>query len=70
MVRTFKELYEEIVQAAQTIIAAYKNHKKVIFMGNGGSVADAQHLASDFVGRFAKERIALSALALNSNSSS
>jgi D-sedoheptulose 7-phosphate isomerase len=43
---------------------------KVIFFGNGGSAADAQHLAAEFTGRFLKERRALPALALSVNSSS
>jgi len=64
------ELYQKILKAAQIIVNAYENHHKLIFMGNGGSAADAQHLAAEFVGRFAKERKALPALALNGNSSS
>ncbi|MBD3263586.1 MAG: SIS domain-containing protein [Candidatus Omnitrophica bacterium] len=42
---------------------------KIIFMGNGGSAADAQHLAAELVGRFKKDRKALPALALSVNTS-
>ncbi|MFK7866002.1 MAG: SIS domain-containing protein, partial [Alphaproteobacteria bacterium] len=43
---------------------------KIIFAGNGGSMADAQHLAAEFVGRFVKERIPLAAICLGTNISS
>ena len=57
---------EKVVNA---IVTAYKQEKKVILLGNGGSAADAQHIAGEFVGRFYKERKALPALALHTNSS-
>ena len=44
--------------------------KKLILMGNGGSAADSQHIAAEFVGKFQKERRPLMALALNTNTSS
>jgi D-sedoheptulose 7-phosphate isomerase len=56
--------------AADALIAAYRNGRKAIFFGNGGSAADAQHLAAEFVGRYLRERPALAALALAANSSS
>lgn len=56
--------------AAEGLIAAYRNGRKAIFFGNGGSAADAQHLAAEFVGRYLRERPALAALALAANSSS
>ena len=65
-----EELYGSILAAAELIIEAYQNQRKVIFMGNGGSAADAQHLAAELVGRTTKDRSPLPALALNSNSSS
>ena len=46
-----------------------KEGNKVILFGNGGSAADAQHIAAEFVGRFAFDRPALPALALNVNTS-
>jgi D-sedoheptulose 7-phosphate isomerase len=56
--------------AANALIAAYRSGRKAIFFGNGGSAADAQHLAAEFVGRYLRERPALPALALNANTSS
>jgi len=44
--------------------------KKLLIFGNGGSAADAQHIAAEFVGRFEKERKALPAIALHANTSS
>ena len=49
--------YEEQVTAiAAALIAAFKSGHKVLWMGNGGSAADAQHLAAEFSGRFLRER--------------
>ena len=47
----------------------YKDNKKVVLFGNGGSAADAQHIAAEFVGKFYKDRKSLPALALNTNTS-
>jgi D-sedoheptulose 7-phosphate isomerase len=55
--------------AADALVAAYARGRKAIFFGNGGSAADAQHMAAEMVGRYLKERHALPALALNANSS-
>jgi len=51
------------------IVNAFKNGKRIYFAGNGGSAADAQHLAAEFSGRFYKDRHALPAEALHCNSS-
>jgi len=64
-----EELTEKIDQAVQMVIASYRNGGKLILFGNGGSVADAQHLAGEMVGRFLKERAALPAIALSANTS-
>ncbi len=53
----------------KTIVAAFKNGNKVLFCGNGGSAADAQHLAAEFSGRFYTDRDALPAEALHVNTS-
>jgi D-sedoheptulose 7-phosphate isomerase len=58
-----------IEQAVEAITTAFKSGHKVYFCGNGGSAADAQHLAAEFSGRFYKDRPALPADALHSNSS-
>ena len=58
-----------LTAAAGAMIAAYRAGHKAFFFGNGGSAADAQHLAAEFVGRYLRERRPLPALALNVNSS-
>lgn len=55
--------------AAAMILAAYQAGCKVMFCGNGGSAADAQHLAAEFLGRYLKERSPWPAMALTANSS-
>lgn len=80
--RTFREMlddrrglldadrYEPVVdRIARTLIAAFSAGRKVLWMGNGGSAADAQHLAAEFSGRFLRERRALPSEALSVNSS-
>lgn len=51
------------------IIKAYKNNKKVIWFGNGGSAADAQHLSCELVSKFCIKRKAIPSLALTTNTS-
>src|SRR5271155_3943946 len=63
---TFREL---VARVAMQIVKALRAGGKVIFLGNGGSAADAQHLAAEFTGRYLKERRALPALALHANTS-
>ena len=58
-----------IVQAADWIVRSYREGGKLILFGNGGSAADAQHIAAELVGRFERERRALPAIALTTNSS-
>jgi D-sedoheptulose 7-phosphate isomerase len=58
-----------ILEIANTMIEALNNGKKVIWMGNGGSAADAQHLAAELVSKFYLERAGLPSLALNANTS-
>lgn len=62
-------LLELIVKAADTIIQAYKNGKKTMFAGNGGSAADAQHLAGELVARFYFDRPGIPSIALTTDSS-
>jgi D-sedoheptulose 7-phosphate isomerase len=61
---------DRVVQVAMQIVKALRAGGKVLFFGNGGSAADAQHLAAEFTGRYLKERRALPALALHANTSS
>lgn len=62
-------LLEQLSETVTVITAAFKNGHKVQFCGNGGSAADAQHLAAEFSGRFYKNRPALPSDALHCNSS-
>lgn len=63
-----KEL-ETLDQMARLLLSALKAGKKILLCGNGGSAADAQHFAAEFVGRFEKERRSLPALALTTDTS-
>ncbi len=62
-------LLEKINNCVSLITAAFKAGNKVLFCGNGGSAADAQHLAAEFSGRFYKDRKALPSEALHCNTS-
>jgi D-sedoheptulose 7-phosphate isomerase len=62
--------HELVAKAAMQIVKALRAGGKVLFCGNGGSAADAQHLVAEFTGRYLKERRALPALALHTNTSS
>jgi len=64
-----RKLSKEIEIIIDKIYESYLLGGKLIIFGNGGSAADAQHFAAEFVGRFAKERRHLPALALAANSS-
>jgi D-sedoheptulose 7-phosphate isomerase len=58
-----------IAKVSEILLNALKNGNKLFLFGNGGRAADAQHIAAEFVGRFAFDRPALPALALPVNSS-
>ena len=62
-------LQKKIADAVEVITSAFRNGNKVLFCGNGGSAADAQHLAAEFSGRFYKDRKALPSEALHCNTS-
>ena len=64
-----REKTGEIEAIAELIIDTYRHGGKVVLLGNGGSAADAQHLAGELVGRFLRERRALPAIALSTNTS-
>ena len=63
------ELQKKIAESVKVITTAFKNGNKVLLCGNGGSAADAQHLAAEFSGRFYTDREALPAEALHCNTS-
>ncbi len=63
------ELLNTIEQVTALIVKAFQNGNKVLFCGNGGSAADAQHLAAEFSGRFYSDRNPLPSEALHCNTS-
>lgn len=64
-----ENLLQMIMKTTEVITNAFRNGNRVFFCGNGGSAADAQHLAAEFSGRFYKNRKALPAEALHCNTS-
>jgi len=64
-----EQLLSSVQAAVEIVTEAFKKGNKVMFCGNGGSAADAQHLAAEFSGRFYKDRPALPAEALHCNTS-
>src|SRR6476661_9857822 len=64
-----EELIGAIEKVVEVIVKAFQNGNHVYFCGNGGSAADAQHLAAEFSGRFYVDRKALPAEALHCNTS-
>ena len=64
-----KDLISDIIEICNKIICALKNKGGIYLCGNGGSAADAQHIAAEFVSRFYKERPGMNAEALSVNTS-
>jgi D-sedoheptulose 7-phosphate isomerase len=60
---------DAIAHAADAVYQCIRNGGKVLLFGNGGSAADAQHMAAEFVGRFARDRVPLPAIALTTDTS-
>jgi D-sedoheptulose 7-phosphate isomerase len=63
------KILQTVKDCVYVLVGSFKKGNKVLFCGNGGSAADAQHLAAEFSGRFYKDRDALPAEALHSNTS-
>ena len=63
------DLQHKISQCVDLLVTAFSSGHRVYFCGNGGSAADAQHLAAEFTGRFYKDRAPLPAEALHTNTS-
>ncbi len=63
------DLVSTVAKVSEILVEALRRGNKLILFGNGGSAADAQHIAAELVGRFAFDRPALPALALSVNSS-
>jgi D-sedoheptulose 7-phosphate isomerase len=60
---------DTLIQAIDAIVAAFRNGNKLLLFGNGGSAADAQHIAAEFTNRYLIERTPLPAIALTTDSS-
>ena len=69
VIKNSRILSSKIEEAISAIISCIKNGNKIILFGNGGSAADAQHIAAEFVGRFLKERSSFPAISLTTDSS-
>lgn len=69
MLVALRGMSDAIVEAADAIACSLAEDRTLLLCGNGGSAADAQHLAAEFVGRFAKEREPWPAIALHTNTS-
>ncbi len=67
--RFFAEGSGRVVEAAMLMAASVARNGKILFCGNGGSAADSQHLAAEFVNRFMMERPPLPAIALSTDTS-
>lgn len=67
--RFFEENRNLILQVAEHLVSRLGKGAKILFFGNGGSAADAQHMAAEFVGRFGPDRPALPALSLATDTS-
>ena len=68
-VETIKSAKKTIEIAANLCIESLKKGNKILLFGNGGSAADAQHIAAELVGRYKNERKGLSAIALTTDTS-
>jgi D-sedoheptulose 7-phosphate isomerase len=64
-----KEAVGDIIEIVETIQKALKNGKKILIFGNGGSAADSQHIAAEFINRYTIDRKALPAIALTTDTS-
>ena len=69
VVSALQSIAEEVEHSAQRIVHCLQQGGKVLLMGNGGSAADAQHIAAELVVRYVKNRTALPAIALTTDSS-
>src|SRR3990167_10255286 len=65
----FKQNTQLVISSARLIAEAFKNNRKLLICGNGGSAADSQHIAGEFVNRFMIERPPLPAIALTTDTS-
>lgn len=69
VIDSIKNAEDEVSQAISVCLGALRKDRKIIFCGNGGSAADSQHLAAEFMGRFLLERNPLPAISLTVDTS-
>lgn len=69
VVSKLRQNYQSVIMAGELIVATIEQGNKLLLCGNGGSAADSQHIAAEFVVRYAKERRALPAIALTTDTS-
>lgn len=69
VVQDMRKIMPEVASAGIRVRTALEKGRKILICGNGGSAADSQHMAAEFVGRFVKERQSLPALALTVDTS-
>ena len=67
--KSIYKLIPKINNLTNSIISAFKEEKKILICGNGGSAADAQHFSSELIGKYEKERSSFPAIALTTDSS-
>ena len=65
----FGKYRDRVLEVAETVAASLKSGNKILFFGNVGSAADAQHMAAEFVGRFMPDRPAVPAISLSTDTS-
>ena len=69
VIQDIEHLEIDIKNVSKQIVNCIKNGKKIIIFGNGGSAADAQHIAAEFIGRFKEERCSFPAISLTTDTS-
>jgi D-sedoheptulose 7-phosphate isomerase len=69
VIATLDSLIPALEKSVEIITRSLKSNGTVFWMGNGGSAAEAQHMAAELIGRFKKERAALASIALSTDSS-
>lgn len=67
--KTIDCIQDDVLAAAQTVVEALKRGNKLLICGNGGSAADAQHIAAELTGRYKRERRGLPGIALTTDTS-
>jgi len=67
--KKLNEMQDVILKASDIINNAFESGNKLLLCGNGGSAADCNHIAAEFISRFQKERVSLPAISLSANNS-